>query len=587
MRDARAGYEKAMSPVDPFVELASRFSAALGKAFGAEVASVDPMLRRSERADVQANFALGLAKRLGKPPRAIAEAVMRELDAADLVEAIEIGGPGFLNITLRSEWLGTAVDRALADPRIGVPLAEHPDRVVIDYSSPNVAKEMHVGHLRSTVIGDALARTLAFRGHEVIRQNHIGDWGTPFGMLIEHLVELGESTSDPSSIGELAAFYREARRKFDQVPGFADRARARVVSLQSGDAETLRLWRVLVEGSKRYFERIYELLDVTLRPEDVCGESFYDPQLAPLAEELATTGRARIDQGALCMFLDGFTGKDGAPLPLIVRKSDGGFGYAATDLVAIRHRIDRLGATRLLYVVGTPQEQHLSMVFAAARTCGWLRPPVRAEHVAFGSVLGTDKRMFRSRSGETARLVDLLEAAIERADTVVDEKAAELPVEERRAIGRAVGVGAIKYADLSSDRIKDYVFDLDRMVAFEGNTAGYLQYAHARIRSMFRKAGKEHADGAAAPVEPVERALALELLSFGSVVESVEQSLEPHRLCGYLYQVANRFSEFYDKCPVLKAEEPQRSARLALADLTARTLAQGLSLLGITAIERM
>lgn len=576
-----------MNTIDVVELLLPRFRDALGRAFGPEHANADPMLRRSDRADLQANVALGLGKKLGKPPRAVAEALVAALSVDDVLEKVEIAGPGFLNLTVRPEWLSSALGRARDDAKLGVGPAEKPDTVVIDYSAPNVAKEMHVGHLRSTVIGDALARLLEWRGHQVIRQNHIGDWGTPFGMLIEHLIDVGEAaTRSDVSVGELGAFYKQARGKFDSDPAFADRARKRVVLLQSGDEETLRLWRVLFEASKGYFEKVYALLDVTLTSKDLCGESFYDPMLAPLCDELEKRGVAKIDQGALCIFPPGFTTKEGTPLPLIIRKQDGGFGYATTDLAAVRYRVEKLHGTRLLYVVGSPQAQHLAMVFASAKICGFLPEAVKAEHVAFGSVLGTDKRMFRSRSGETARLVDLIEAAIDRAGVVVKEKAPNLSDDEREVIARAVGVGSIKYADLSSDRVKDYVFDIERMVSFEGNTAGYLQYAVARAKSIHRKAG-EVATVDFAVKEPAEKALALALLDFGSAVREVESTLQPHRLAGYLYSLAVRFTEFYDACPVLKADEPTRSARIGLCDLTARTLSEGLSLLGIQALERM
>lgn len=576
-----------MTPIDPVEALLPRFSEALSRAFGPEHAGTDPLLRRSDRADLQANLALGLGKKLGQQPRKVAEALVAALAVDDVVASIEIAGPGFLNLTLRADWLGAAADRALGDARLGVPTAARPEKVVIDYSSPNVAKEMHVGHLRSTVIGDALARTLAFLGHTIVRQNHIGDWGTPFGMLIEHLVDLGEQASEEVSIGELAAFYKAARGKFDGDAAFADRARKRVVLLQGGDAETLRLWRILVDASQQYFERVYTLLDVQLTRADVCGESFYNPRLPPLAAELEEKGQARVDQGALCLFVDGFTNKDGSPLPLIVRKGDGGYGYATTDLAGVRYRVHELGASRVLVVVGAPQAQHLAMVFAASRACGWVPADVRLEHVAFGSVLGTDKRMFRSRAGESARLIDLIEEAIDRARAEVDKRWPDIDPDTRATMARAVGVGAIKYADLSSDRVKDYVFDLDRMVQFEGNTGGYLQYAHARPRSILRKAGEAEPAGAILPEEKAEKALVLALLSFGATVRAVGDTLEPHRLCGYLYDLATRYNEFYDQCPVLKAEGAVRASRLRLSWLTARTLEQGLSLLGIAAPERM
>jgi arginyl-tRNA synthetase len=590
--------------VDPIEALRPCFADALARAFGPEHAATDPLVRRSDRADLQANVAMSLAKKLGKPPRAVAEALAAALAASPSAEGllakVEIAGPGFLNLTLTDALLERSLTEALSDDRLGVPTSPSPERVVIDYSAPNVAKEMHVGHLRSTVIGDSLARVLEHRGHTVLRQNHIGDWGTPFGMLIEHMVELGEDAASAEvSVGELSSFYKAARQKFDARPEFAERSRRRVVSLQAGEPETRRLWGLLVALSTRYFEAVYDKLGVTLRARDLCGESFYNPLLSPLCDELSSSTQTRADgaplvredDGALCVFPTGFSNKSHEPLPLIIKKKDGGFGYATTDLAAIRHRLHTLGATRLLYVVGAPQEQHLGMVFAAARELGWLAPPARAEHVAFGSVLGTDKRMFRSRSGDTVRLVDLLDEAVARALAVVRDKAPELGDEAQGEVARKVGIGAIKYADLSSDRVKDYVFDLDRMLSFEGNTAPYLQYACARVRSIFRKAGRAPTpgpitltggEGAAA-----ERALALTLLAFGSTIASVESSLEPHRLCTYLYELATAFSSFYDKCPIVKADEPVRSARLALAWLTARTLEAGLSLLGIEAPEQM
>ena len=573
-----------MDVLEPFVARAAK------NALGDAADGVGAALRASEHADMQANVALPLAKKVGKPPRDVATAIAAELRtlAAGVVAEVSVAGPGFLNLTLEPAFLARALDFARGDDRAAVPMAPATDRVVIDYSAPNVAKEMHVGHLRSTVIGDAIARLLEFRGHAVIRQNHVGDWVTPFGMLLEHLVDVGGS--DHASVGELGAFYKAARAKFDADPAFAERARLRVVALQAGDSATLALWNELVGVSRRYFDDVYAKLDVTLRPKDICGESFYNPRLAPLADELEKSQKARISDGALCLFPPGFKTKEGAPLPLIVRKSDGGYGYATTDLAAIRYRLDELRATRVLYVVGSPQEQHLSMIFSAARELGWLAPPRRAEHVAFGSVLGADRKMLKSRSGDAVRLIELLDEAVERAGKVIDEKSADLGADEKLALARMVGIGAVKYADLSTDRVKDYVYDPDRMIAFEGNTAGYLQYAHARIHSMMRKAGAD--GGVAVPgaiqiADAHEKKLALALLGFGSAVASVEASLEPHRLAGYLHGLATTFTAFYEACPVLKSEGPTRASRLALAELTAKTLALGLSLLGIGAPERM
>ena len=569
-------------PIAAFGDLVRR---AVTAALGPEYADVDPQVRRSDRADVQADLAMRLGRRAKQPPRAIADAIVAALPANDVIATVDVAGPGFINATLRDAWLASAIASVAADDRLGVPVSTSPERVVVDYSHPNVAKEMHVGHLRSTVIGDALARVLGFRGHTVIRQNHIGDWGTPFGMLIEHLDDLGDSRAEAElAIGELASFYRAARAKFDADPGFAERSRKRVVALQSGDVETLTRWRTLVELSMRYFEAVYAKLDVTLTRADLAGESFYNDRLAPLAAELEASGYARISDGALCAFPAGFKNRDGNPLALIVRKSDGGFGYAATDLSAIRYRLTELGATRILYVVGAPQQQHLAMIAQAARELGWLAPPARAEHVQFGSVLGTDRQMFASRSGDTVRLVDLIDEAIARAQR--EALAKRVDPADAAGIAQVVGVGAIKYADLASDRVKDYVFDLDRMVSFDGNTAGYAQYAHARARSVIRKAGGV----AAAPVRmvaPAERALAFALLELPAAVRAVEDSLEPHRLAGYIHGLATTFTAFYDACPVLTAEAESRASRLVLVDTTARVLGRALGLLGIEVPERM
>jgi len=571
---------------DPILTLTTRFTAAVAAAFGAEHAGTDPLLRRSDRADYQANIAMGLGKKVRRPPRDVAFAIAERLDVADICERVEIAGPGFLNLTLKSDFLAAEAIAVSADARLGVmPLAE-PETVVIDYSAPNAAKEMHVGHLRSTILGDALARVLTSLGHRVVRQNHLGDWGTPFGMLIEHMLDQGDSACDLEVV-RLNAFYREARAKFDQSPAFAERSRARVVALQAGDPATLALWRRFVDASRRHFAAIYARLGVTLTDADICGESFFNERLPAVAAELEQSGLGRISDGALCVFPPGFKGREGEPLPLLVRKRDGGYGYGATDLAAIRYRTQELEARRLIYVVGAPQSQHLAMVFAIAGLAGWLAPPSRAEHVAFGSVLGPDKKMFKTRSGDTVRLADLLDEAAQRAAAVIAEKNPDLDEATRADVARAVGIGAIKYADLSSDRIKDYVFDWGRMLAFEGNTAPYLQYAHARIRSILRKA--EPMQGARVMItEPEERALVIELLSFGSAVHAVADALTPHRLCTYLFDLATAFTAFYERCPVLRAPgEEQRASRLLLCELSARVLAEGLGLLGIEAPARM
>ncbi|MBK6518868.1 MAG: arginine--tRNA ligase [Polyangiaceae bacterium] len=576
--------------------LAERFDRALAKVYGPELAGADPLLRRSDHADFQSNIALSLKKRTGDNPRDGAAKIAQALDSADLCDRVEVSGPGFINLHLKASFVADVVGQLGADPRLGVALAARPETVVIDYSSPNIAKELHAGHLRSTVIGDALARTLEAVGHRVVRQNHLGDWGTPFGMLIEHLLDLGEGVGD-KGVADLNEFYRAAREKFDGSPDFAERARRRVVLLQGGDAPTLELWQRLVDESKRTFRAVYDRLGITMRDGDAAGESLFNSRLEPTVRELTDKGLAVESEGAICVFPPGFKGKEGKPVPLIIRKQDGGYGYATTDLAAIRYRLHDLGATRVIYVVGAPQAQHLTMVYKTAELAGWLVPPARAEHVAFGSVLGEDGKMLKSRTGESVKLMELLQEGDDRALALVREKNAErgegdepLSEGELAAAAHAVAIAAIKYADLSADRVKDYVFSWARMLATIGNTGPYLQYAHARNRSILRKAAAQGLSLEAAHITveaPEERALALALLSFGGAVHDVVASLEPHRLCTYLYDLASTYSTFYAKCPVLKAEPAARASRLALVALTARVLAQGLGLLGIEAPERM
>ncbi|GIG00377.1 arginine--tRNA ligase [Catellatospora citrea] len=571
-------------------DLESLLNERLAAAFAAVAGEpADPVVRRSQHADFQADGALPLARRLGRAPRDIAADALGRADLADLVATAEISGPGFINLKLRDDALAGLVGAMSGDARLGVPAAAAPETVVIDYSAPNVAKEMHVGHLRSTVIGDAAARTLDWLGHDVRRANHVGDWGTPFGMLIEHLLDLGETeAAHELSVGDLNGFYRAARVKFDADPAFAERSRLRVVALQSGDATTLRLWRLLVDESEKYFLAVYDKLGVTLTAEHFYGESYYNDMLAPVVDALDTLGLLRESDGAQCVFPQGFTGRDGEPQPIIVRKRDGGYGYGATDLAAIRHRTQDLEATRLLYVVGSPQHQHLEMVYQAAREAGWLTEPARAVHVGFGQVLGADGKKLASRAGDTVKLVDLLDEAVARAAAIVAEKNPELDAATRAEVARMVGIGAIKYVDLSSDRIKDYSFHWDRMLSFSGDTGAYLQYTYARINSIFRRGGVA-ADRAATVLldAPAERALAMELLGFPTVVADAAQTLQFHRLAGYLQSLAGAYTAFYDNCPVLKAEDAVRASRLLLCDLTARVIAQGLDLLGIEAPERM
>ena len=569
--------------------LAADVSDALAAEFGATYAGTDALIRPSAFADFQSNVALPLAKRLGRPPREVADLIARRLSTSPMIEQAEVSGPGFINITLRDAWLGGTTTAQLDDPRLGVELTGHPQHVVVDYSAPNVAKEMHVGHLRTTIVGDAFVRVLERLGHHVIRANHIGDWGTNFGMLLEHLIDIGEEAAYAQlAAGEINAFYQEAKAKFDADPEFADRSRSRVVALQAGDDETLRIWRMLVNDSKQYYNSIYRRLGVTLTDADLAPESFYNSMLEDVCRDLERAGIAIVSDGALCAFPPGFTGRDGNPLPLILRKSDGGYGYGTTDMAAIRYRVNELHADRITYVVGSEQSQHLAMVFAVARQAGWLPDNVRAEHAAIGMVTCADRKRFRSRTGESVKLIDLIDEAVARAEEVIKDRYDE--PDERAEIAEAVGIGALKYADLSVARDSSYVLDFDRMLALTGNTGPYLQYATARIRSIFGRAGLTP-DAATGPIiidEPAERALAMRLLGFGAAVAETAESVEPHKLAGFLFELASDFTTFYEQCPVLRAGSDQlRNSRLALASLTLKVLLSGLDLLGIPVPERM
>jgi arginyl-tRNA synthetase len=574
---------------DPLVIVADLLAPAFATVAGRGT-EVDPVVRPSDRADAQANGALALAKQLGRKPRDVADDVVA---AADLTgkASLEVAGPGFINVTFDETFLKELLADLEVDDALGVRNVATPERVVVDYSAPNIAKEMHIGHLRTTVIGDALVRMLEFVGHTVVRENHVGDWGTPFGMLIEHLIDLGETEAAAGlSVGDLDGFYKQARTKFDSSEVFQARARNRVVMLQTGDAETLRLWKLLVDLSMQYFNRLYRELGVLLTDDDLAGESTYNDLLPEVVERLRTAGLLQLSDGADVVFPPGYTNREGDPLPLIVQKRGGGFNYGTSDLACVLDRVERVKATLLLYVVGAPQSQHLSMVFDVAAMAGWLRSPARAVHVAFGNVLGTDRKMLKSREGEPVRFVDVVDEAVVRATASVKEKNPDVPDDEQVDIGRMVGIGALKYADLSTDRIKDYVFDWDRMLAFEGNTAPYLQYAHARIRSILRKA-EAVSDAAADGPEPTlateERELILQLLHFDAAVHDTLDKYSPHRLCTYLFDLAQSFTSFYEACPVLKADPPTRALRLRLCEQTSRVLAKGLDLLGIEAPERM
>ncbi|MCG8656566.1 arginine--tRNA ligase [Yimella sp. NH-Cas1] len=577
--------------VDPIAALTSHVQKAMVAALGDEFASADPVIRPANKkqtdADLQVNAAMALAKKAGKNPREVAQSIVDHLDAPDLVESVEIAGPGFLNVTLKSQWIAAAAASMIGDPSLGM-TAPQQETIVIDYSSPNAAKEMHVAHLRTTVVGDSLARTMEFLGHKVIRQNHLGDWGTAFGMLIEHLLEVGEGSDEAKLLlTDPNAFYRAARAKFDADADFATRARARVATLQGGDAESMRLWREILELTKGYLRRVYDELDITLTDDDLAGESSYNDELAEVCKTLEDKGIAVMSDGALCIFSDEFTGRDDKPVPLIIRKSDGGYGYATTDLATIRRRSLQMKADRAIYVVGAPQNLHFRMVWAAADKAGWIKgtEPV---HVQIGNVVGTDGKILKTRSGDLVSLQSLVDAALERAATVVAESRPELDEQTRATIAHQVGVAAIKYADLSVSHDSGYTFDLDRMVAFQGNTGPYLQYATARIRSILARADVVDPKGPIVLGEPAERDLALKVLEFGSVVNQVGESLEPHKLAAYLFELATTFTAFYEACPVLKAEDAAvRDSRLALCRVTLEVLTQGLDLLGIEAPDQM
>ena len=574
---------------------------AIVASFGPDFGDADPLIRPSSFADFQANVALPLGKRLGRAPRGVAAELAARLDVADMCTEPQVSGPGFINFSLRDDWIAAQATQMLGDPRLGVaptatPPTAAPQTVVVEYSSPNVAKEMHVGHLRTTIVGDAIARVLEFAGHRVIRDNHVGDWGTQFGMLIEYLLDVGEDSAEAGLLRtDPNAFYQAARRIFDSDPGFAERARKRVVDLQGGDPGTLQLWQEIVDLSLDYLHRIYGRLGVTLTDDDIKGESFYNDLLADTVTQLEEKGIAVYSDGALCAFPPGFTGREGRPLPVIIRKSDGGYNYSTTDLATIRYRVDVLHIDRAIYVVGSDQTLHFQMVFAVASQAGWIPAGTRFEHAQIGLVLGPDGNRLRTRSGDNVQLSDLLQEAVDRARGILVEldAAARFDPAELDTIAEAVGIGAVKYADLSTARESAYVFDWDRMISFRGNTGPYLQYATARIRSIFRRADGEAAasPGAAAGIAITagpERALALKLLGLGAVLTSVGETTEPHRLCAYLFDVASLFTTFYEECPVLKAEPASlRASRLALCALTLDALTLGLTLLGVPIPERM
>jgi len=566
-------------------------------------ASLDPQLApasKPEFGDFQANGALALARPLQQSPRAVATAIVEQLVVDPAFTALclppQIAGPGFINLTLRQEALVAEVTSRLADPRLGVPMAApSAEPVIVDFSSPNIAKEMHVGHLRSTIIGECLARVLEFRGHAVLRLNHVGDWGTQFGMLITHLKQVAPdalTTADAVDLGDLVAFYRQAKQRFDEDEAFQTTAREEVVKLQGGDPVSLKAWGLLCDQSRREFQKIYDRLDIRLSER---GESFYNPYLAAVVADLKATGLLVVDEGAGCVFLEGVSGKEGKPLPVIVQKSDGGFNYATTDLAAIRYRFAAApagdGVRRVIYVTDAGQASHFAGVFQVARRAGWIPEEGRLEHVPFGLVQGEDGKKLKTRAGDTVRLKDLLDEAVERTEADLRRRLEEEGRHEDEAfirhVATTVGLAAVKYADLSQNRTTNYQFSFDRMLALQGNTAPYLLYAVVRIAGIARKGGNGGAAGDLQFSEPQEWALVRHLLGFDAVIAEVEEELLPNRLCTYLYELSQVFNRFYDQVPVLKAPPEARAARLALCHLTADTLKLGLGLLGIPTLERM
>ena len=540
--------------------------------------------------DYQANGAMGAAKKMGSNPRELAAKIVELVELDDIADKLEIAGPGFINIHLKPEWLAGCVADAEQDPALAINPAAEPKTIVVDYSSPNLAKEMHVGHLRSSIIGDALVRILARLGHKVIRQNHVGDWGTQFGMLIAELEEtLQTDASAAMALKDLEVFYQQAKAHFDADEAFADKARNYVVKLQSGDADVLKLWEQFKQVSLEHSADIYRKLNVTLTDADVCGESFYNEDLAPLLRELQAQGLAVEDQGAQVVFLQELADKEGNPSPVIIQKKGGGFLYATTDLAAIRYRAGQLGADRILYFIDARQSLHMQQVFTLARKAGFVDSDVSLEHHAFGTMMGADGKPFKTRSGGTVKLSALLDEAVERAAAVITEKNPEL--EGANDIARKVGIGAVKYADLSKTRTNDYVFNWDTMLSFEGNTAPYLQYAYTRIQSIFRKAeiDPDNLTGNIVLGSEQEKALAIKLLQLGEVLEQVAQDAMPHLLCTYLYDLASLYMRFYEACPILKSDVPAelRASRLRLCHAVSRTLATGLDMLGIEVSERM
>ncbi|XGV99563.1 MAG: arginine--tRNA ligase [Leptolyngbya sp. BL-A-14] len=580
-------------------QLKSRFEQALTAAFGADYGSVDPILVPASNpkfGDYQANVSLSLAKPLGKAPRAIAEQIVQQLDVADLCETPTVAGPGFINLTLKTSYLEAQIKAIQSDPRLGVAPIAKPQRVIVDYPSPNIAKEMHVGHLRSAIIGDCIARILEFVGHDVLRISHVGDWGTPFGMLIAYLREAypeALTANESLDLGNLSTFYRQAKQRFDADEAFREAARLSVVQLQAGDADTLRAWEIVCELSRRSYRVIYDLMGIAHVLER--GESFYNPLLESVVEDLKAKGLLVEDGGAQCVFLEGFTNKEGKPLPLIVQKSDGGYNYATTDLAAIRYRVKEDKVQRVIYPVGMEQTNHFAQIFQVGRRAGWITDAVEFIHTPFGLVLGEDNKKLKTRSGEAVRLQDLLDEAIAHAHADLEARLKEEGRQETDEFianaSQVTGISAIKYADLSQNRTSNYIFNYDKMLSLQGNTAPYMLYAYVRVQGISRKGQIDFeqlgANAAIVLKDESELTLAKHILQLDEVLAQIDQDLLPNRLCQYLFELSQKFNRFYEQCPILDAEEPLRTSRLILADLTARSLKLGLSLLGISVLERM
>ena len=555
--------------------------------------SCDALVRQSGKlrfGDYQANGIMAAAKKLALNPREFAQKVLDYAQLSDIAEKLEIAGPGFINIFLNSTWLADQASNALSKANLGIQAADK-QTVVIDYSSPNVAKEMHVGHLRSTIIGDAVVRTLEFLGHHVIRANHVGDWGTQFGMLIAYLEKMQNEHATEMELQDLEAFYREAKKHYDEDEAFAEKARNYVVKLQGGDEYCRAMWKRLVDITMQQNQHNYDRLNVTLTEKDVMGESLYNPMLPSIVEDLKKQGLAVEDDGALVVYLDEFKNKEGDPMGVIVQKKDGGFLYTTTDIAAAKYRYETLKADRALVFSDTRQSQHMQQAWLITRKAGYVPESFSLEHKNFGMMLGKDGKPFKTRTGGTVKLADLLDEAIERATVLINEKNTNLSDDEKAAVIEAVGIGSVKYADLSKNRTTDYVFDWDNMLSFEGNTAPYMQYAYTRIRSIFNKTDVDLTALSAVPLmlkEEKERALAIKLLQFEEAVQSVGKEGTPHVLCAYLYELAGVFSSFYEHCPILNAEdEAAKLSRLKLALFTEKTLKQGLELLGIKTVEKM